>query len=286
MANNVKNTKMVTPDNCPELAAALAMNEAIIGHHNFQDVIGDDTEDEKLELKQISLPKEDLILFSKVPYSQTDMIQVSELQNQVFGLFKDIFYDVFNVKFTFDTQRGYLFIVSFRYMTDEQINALDSDDKLIRAITSSVNPEDAETKNSVAANLMMMVKQQTISSYDASKYAKITKEAKELLTNLLFFSQNNKKHKWVKGENYTLTTQTGAGFAGGRTFTNIVASVFLDAEKVLNSTCAIPEDNGKFEYAIVPKANNITNTDSLLKIEKINKQRKNQIRNKYGVQFN
>lgn len=290
MANNFNpnNNKVVTPDNCPELAAIMALNQSIIGNHNFNEPNGDE-EIEKLELKKINLPAEDLMLFNKAPYSQLEMIQTSELQNNVLGVFRDIFADVFNVKFITDSQRGYLFIVSFRYMTDDQFKSKldESDDtNLIRCITSSVNPEDAATKNSVAANLMMLVQQQQISSYDASKYAKITKEAKELLTDLLFFSPNNKKKKWVKGENYLLDTQTGTGFAGGRTFTNIIGSVFLDAEKVLSIMCGTAEDAGKYEYNIIPVANNITNTDSILKIEKINKARKNQIRNRYGVQFN
>ena len=36
---------------------------------------------------------------------------------------------------------------------------------------------------------------------------------------------------------------------------------------------------------IIHVSNNITNTESLIKIEKVNKARKNSIRNKYGVQF-
>lgn len=269
---------------CPELATIRALNQSLIGNHNFKGV--DDEPEEKLELKAIKIPEDELLLF-RAPMSQVDMIQTSELQNGVLGIFQEIFADVFSVKFMYDTQRGFLFVVSFRYMTDEQYKSKvdEAGHALIRCIISSIAPEDAAAKNSVAANIMMLVQHQQINNYDASKYAKITKEAKEMLTDMLFFSINNKKKKWVKGENFTLDTQTGTGFAGGRSFTNIVGNVFLDAEKVLSVISSKYEDASKYEYSIIPVSNNITNTDSLIKIEKVNKARKNSIRNKYGVQF-
>lgn len=269
---------------CPELATIRALNQSLIGNHNFKGV--DDEPEEKLELKAIKIPEDELLLF-RAPMSQVDMIQTSELQNGVLGIFQEIFADVFSVKFMYDTQRGFLFVVSFRYMTDEQYKSKvdEAGHPLIRCIISSIAPEDAAAKNSVAANIMMLVQHQQINNYDASKYAKITKEAKEMLTDMLFFSINNKKKKWVKGENFTLDTQTGTGFAGGRSFTNIIGNVFLDAEKVLSVISSKYEDASKYEYNIIPVSNNITNTDSLIKIEKVNKARKNSIRNKYGVQF-
>lgn len=269
---------------CPELATIRALNQSLIGNHNFKGV--DDEPEEKLKLKAIKIPEDELLLF-RAPMSQVDMVQTSELQNGVLGIFQEIFADVFSVKFIYDTQRGFLFVVSFRYMTDEQYKSKvdEAGHALIRCIISSIAPEDAAAKNSVAANIMMLVQHQQINNYDASKYAKITKEAKEMLTDMLFFSINNKKKKWVKGENFTLDTQTGTGFAGGRSFTNIIGNVFLDAEKVLSVISSKYEDASKYEYNIIPVSNNITNTDSLIKIEKVNKARKNSIRNKYGVQF-
>lgn len=282
MAKN--NNPVVNEAICPELAAVRALNQSMIGNHNFKGV--DDEPEEKLELKAIKIPKDELLLF-KAPMSQVDLVQTSELQNDVLGVFQEIFADIFSVKFIYDTQRGFLFVVSFRYMTDEQyrIRADEVGHPLIRCIISSIAPEDAAAKNSVAANIMMLVQHQQINNYDASKYAKITKEAKEMLTDMLFFGPNNKKKKWIKGENYTLDTQTGTGFAGGRSFTNIIGNVFLDAEKVISVISSEYDEASKFEYNIIPVSNNITNTDSLIKIEKVNKARKNSIKNKYGIQF-
>ena len=105
-----------------------------------------------------------------------------------------------------------------------------------------------------------------------------------MLTEILFFGPNNKKKKWINGENFTLGTQVGSGFNGVK-YTNIIGNVFLDAEKVISMISSKYEDASKYEYNIIPLANNITNTDGLIKIEKVNKARKNSIRNKYGVQF-
>lgn len=281
MANNNNNQNI-----CPELEAIRALNQSIIGNHNYN--VNGDEEPEKLDLKSIELSKEDLILFNEPPMIQAEYIQSSELNNKVFAILEEIFADIFSVKFTYDTQRGFIMMASFRYLTDDQFknkNDESESGKLIRCITSSVEPDDVAAKNSIAANIMLMVQHQQINSYDASKYAKITKDAKELLTDLLFFSQNNKKKKWVKGENYTLSTQTGTGFNGGKTFTNIISTIFLDAEKVLNCICSVASDHGKYEFNIIPVSNNITGTDSLIKIEKVNKAKKNKIRNKYGAQF-
>lgn len=267
---------------CPELAAVRALNERLIGNHNY----GIDNEPaEELEIKAIKIPEDELLLF-RAPMSQVDMIQISELQNGVHSILQEIFADVFSVQFLYDTKRGFLFVVSFRYMTDDQYKSKtdEAGHPLIRCITSSISPEDAVSKNSVAANIMMLVQHQQINNYDASKYAKITKEAKEMLTEILFFGPNNKKKKWINGENFTLGTQVGSGFNGVK-YTNIIGNVFLDAEKVISMISSKYEDASKYEYNIIPLANNITNTDGLIKIEKVNKARKNSIRNKYGVQF-
>lgn len=278
MSKNHFNKAAVTPENCPQLKAIREFKENMIGNHNFSDTA--DVE-EVLELKNINLPKEDLVLFNNSEsYSVLDMIQVSELQNHVIGVFRDIFYDVFNVKFMKMGQYNkYIFVISFKYTPE--VN--EDGEKKIRCITSSINPDD-KAGNSIANNLMMLTDQQQTSSSDASKYAKITKEAKELLTDLLIFGPNNKKRKWVKNENYTLDAKMGTAF-NGVPYNNIIGSVFLDANKVLEIVCGTKDEKGKYDYNIIPAASNITNTDSIIKIEKVNKKRKNQIANKYGISF-
>ena len=70
---------------CPELATIRALNQSLIGNHNFKGV--DDEPEEKLELKAIKIPEDELLLF-RAPMSQVDMVQTSELQNGVLGIFQ------------------------------------------------------------------------------------------------------------------------------------------------------------------------------------------------------
>ena len=44
-------------------------------------------------------------------------------------------------------------------------------------------------------------------------------------------------------------------------------------------------ESKKYEYNIIPITSNVTNTNAMIKIEKINTKTKNYIRNKYGVMF-
>lgn len=278
--NNQK--KYANVADCSELAAIKALNESLIGNHNYN--LGEaDEETEKLNLKELSIPAEDIIL--KESYSEDFLIEQSELENSVFGVFSEIFADIFSVKLMFTLEKGYYFMCSFRYMTEEQFKQKQADcqDTMVRCINSSVEP-DAATKTSVAANIMMLVQHQTTNAYDATKYAKVTKEAKELLTNLLYFSKQNQKKKWIKGENYLITNQTGSSF-DGRTYSNIIGSVYLDAKKVIAMLGSPAGESKKYEYNIIPITSNVTNTNAMIKIEKINTKTKNYIRNKYGVMF-
>lgn len=277
--NNVKaNNGVVTPENCKALADILALNNSIIGNHQTESGTPDE-EVESLNVQDIMLDEEDRTLFCKSRPSagEYDYKQTTELQNEVLNVLKEVFGDIFAVNFSYDTNRGYVFTANFKYTPDEL-----ADDTLVKAVTSSINPEDAANKNSIAANILMLSHQQQMSSYDASKYAKLTKECKESLYNLLWFSQNNKKKKWIKGENYILSTTQNRSF-NGMTFTNIVATVYLDAEKVIAMMSG--DQTGKYQYNIIPISNNITGTDSLLKIEKVNISRKKQLSSKYGIQF-
>ena len=49
--------------------------------------------------------------------------------------------------------------------------------------------------------------------------------------------------------------------------------------------CGTKEEAGKYDYNIIPIRNNAVNTDSLIRIEKVNKAKKNKIKNKFGIEF-
>lgn len=265
------------------LAKMKAINESLIHNHAIQ--VEGDKEDDDTDYKDIAVTDEDAILTD--PYSIVYFKEQSELQNAVFGILNQIFADIFSVRLTMDLSRGgFVFVCSFKYMTEQQFKdkLSHSENNLVRCITSTVDPEEIVSKNSIATNLINMVQLQNMNAYDATKYAKITKSAKELLTKLLYFSQDNPKHKWVNGNNYIITTQTGTSSYGNITFTNIIGDVYLDAKAVV-AMLAGKDKKNKYEYNLVPAAFNATGSNSVIKIEQINVANKRRISQQLGAVF-
>lgn len=265
------------------LAKMKAINESLIHNHSIQ--VEGDKEDDDTDYKDIAVTDEDAILTD--PYSIVYFKEQSELQNAVFGILNQIFADIFSVRLTMDLSRGgFVFVCSFKYMTEQQFKdkLSNSENGLVRCITSTVDPEEIVSKNSIATNLINMVQLQNMNAYDATKYAKITKSAKELLTKLLYFSQDNPKHKWVNGNNYIITTQTGTSSWGNVTFTNIIGDVYLDAKAVV-AMLAGKDKKNKYEYNLVPAAFNATGSNSVIKIEQINVANKRRISSQLGAVF-
>lgn len=264
------------------LAKMKAINDSLIHNHSIQ--VEGDKEDDDTDYKDIAVTDEDAILTE--PYSIVYFKEQSELQNAVFGILNQIFADIFSVRLTMDLSRGgFVFVCSFKYMTEQQFKdkLSNSETSLVRCITSTVDPEEIVSKNSIATNLINMVQLQNMNAYDATKYAKITKSAKELLTKLLYFSQDNPKHKWVNGNNYIITTQTGTSWSNV-TFTNIIGDVYLDAKAVV-AMLAGKDKKNKYEYNLVPAAFNATGSNSVIKIEQINVANKRRISSQLGAVF-
>lgn len=264
------------------LAKMKAINDSLIHNHSIQ--VEGDKEDDDTDYKDIAVTDEDAILTE--PYSIVYFKEQSELQNAVFGILNQIFADIFSVRLTMDLSRGgFVFVCSFKYMTEQQFKdkLSNSETSLVRCITSTVDPEEIVSKNSIATNLINMVQLQNMNAYDATKYAKITKSAKELLTKLLYFSQDNPKHKWVNGNNYIITTQTGTSWSNV-TFTNIIGDVYLDAKAVI-AMLAGKDKKNKYEYNLVPAAFNATGSNSVIKIEQINVANKRRISSQLGAVF-
>lgn len=278
------NTNHIAIDSDAEtLAKVRAISESLT-HNNVVQVEGD-KEIEEIDCKDIVISEEDSIFTD--PYSKVFFKEQSELQNAVFEVLNQIFADIFSVRMTTDISRGgFVFIASFKYMTEEQFKdkQANSENTLVRAITSSIDPEDIVTKNSIAATLINMVQMQNMNAYDASKYAKITKSAKEILTKLLYFSPQNPNHKWVNGNNYIITAQTGVSWQN-ITFTNLVGDIYLDAKAVIDMLFGGKDKKNKFEYNIVQASSNITNSNSVIKVEQIYTANKRRISGKLGAVF-
>lgn len=282
MSNFNANANLAIDSQEDLLAKMKAINDSLIHNHSIQ--VEGDKEDNDTDYKDIAVTDEDAILTE--PYSIVYFKEQSELQNAVFGILNQIFADIFSVRLTMDLSRGgFVFVCSFKYMTEQQFKdkLSNSETNLVRCITSTVDPEEIASKNSIATNLINMVQLQNMNAYDATKYAKITKSAKELLTKLLYFSQDNPKHKWVNGNNYIITTQTGTSWTNV-TFTNIIGDVYLDAKAVL-AMLAGKDKKNKYEYNLVPAAFNATGSNSVIKIEQINVANKRRISSQLGAVF-
>ena len=282
MSNFNANANLAIDSQEDLLAKMKAINDSLIHNHSIQ--VEGDKEDDDTDYKDIAVTDEDAILTE--PYSIVYFKEQSELQNAVFGILNQIFADIFSVRLTMDLSRGgFVFVCSFKYMTEQQFKdkLSNSVSSLVRCITSTVDPEEIVSKNSIATNLINMVQLQNMNAYDATKYAKITKSAKELLTKLLYFSQDNPKHKWVNGNNYIITTQTGTSWSNV-TFTNIIGDVYLDAKAVV-AMLAGKDKKNKYEYNLVPAAFNATGSNSVIKIEQINVANKRRISSQLGAVF-
>ena len=282
MSNFNANANLAIDSQEDLLAKMKAINDSLIHNHSIQ--VEGDKEDDDTDYKDIAVTDEDAILTE--PYSIVYFKEQSELQNAVFGILNQIFADIFSVRLTMDLSRGgFVFVCSFKYMTEQQFKdkLSNSETSLVRCITSTVDPEEIVSKNSIATNLINMVQLQNMNAYDATKYAKITKSAKELLTKLLYFSQDNPKHKWVNGNNYIITTQTGTSWSDV-TFTNIIGDVYLDAKAVI-AMLAGKDKKNKYEYNLVPAAFNATGSNSVIKIEQINVANKRRISSQLGAVF-
>lgn len=282
MSNFNANANLAIDSQEDLLAKMKAINDSLIHNHSIQ--VEGDKEDDDTDYKDIAVTDEDAILTE--PYSIVYFKEQSDLQNAVFGILNQIFADIFSVRLTMDLSRGgFVFVCSFKYMTEQQFKdkLSNSETSLVRCITSTVDPEEIVSKNSIATNLINMVQLQNMNAYDATKYAKITKSAKELLTKLLYFSQDNPKHKWVNGNNYIITTQTGTSWSNV-TFTNIIGDVYLDAKAVV-AMLAGKDKKNKYEYNLVPAAFNATGSNSVIKIEQINVANKRRISSQLGAVF-
>lgn len=250
---------------------------------------GDPDPDEELTVHDIQLDESELILFSGVPdgvYCTNELIEKSELNNGLLSIVQKLFADVYAAQLEYSNRYNkWMFVLNFRYLTDEQFKAIqdENSDKLIKAVSSTFDPQANKT-GGVAETLMSLVGNQNMPSSDVCKYASITKAAKEYLVGFLYYAPTNKKKKWVRGENYDIQHVVQTSYNGQR-YSNIVASVYLDAEKVLGMLCATSENRDKYKFTLSPSSTKINNMDGLFEVHRYSKARRRKLSAKYGIQF-
>ena len=272
----------------PTLAALQQLKQSMIrGGSAYES--GEPDPEETLDLKAIKLNEGELLRFNGAPDCApelVDYIEKSEMNNALLGIFQRIFCDVLSAQLEYSNRYNkWMFVINFRFMTDEQFKAAqdESTDELVRAVSSTFNPE--EKTGGIAEMFISLTNQQNMSSSDISKYASITKEAKERLTEILFFDpRTNPKKKWIKGENYDIVHTVQTSYNGAR-FSNIIASVYLDAEKVMSVLCSTIDDRKTYKFTFEPSSTKINNQDCLFRIHRISVKHKRLLTSKYGIQF-
>ena len=249
--------------------------------------------DEPVPLKEISFAEDELFMFNNVPdcaYSIEEIVSQSKIENFTTTFLKNIFADVINTKLVYRTVQGisrWVLKCDFKFMTDHEFDAIkteDPDTELKRAVSSSFEPTK---ERGLAETILALNDNQQISASDVTKYASITKEAKQFLTNFIYFYDNkNKKKRWVRGENYDISYFSQNAFNGVK-YNNIIASIYIDAEIALSIFCATKEDKGKYKFALRPLADNLTTMEqnSLFKLRRISKKIRKTRSNEYGIQF-
>jgi hypothetical protein len=260
---------------------------------NNANPIGPADPDEGVEIKDIEVDQSDLLLFKNVSpdddtYCHSDLIEKSALQSQVLNVFKRIFADVYSVELVFyNAYSKWVFQVTFNYMTDEQFQnecnnmGVKPNEEYFRGLSSTV--DTLQNSNSVGQTLLSLTNNQNQSTMDASKYAKFTKQAKKYLS-LMIFTNGDNKPRWINGHNYLLKNMVSVGY-NGQQFRSIVGVVMFDAEEVLARFCATMKNRSKYRFVLDNPKDKMNGYDTLFTVKMINKKKKRDLQNKYGIKF-
>lgn len=284
MSNNVNNS---SKDPVMEMMDNLHAS-MIKGGSSYDLNLGQEDPDEAIEIKDIQLDEDDIILFKDVQdidtiYKVTEIISYSELANFIGSIFMNIFADFTSV--TLDrVNTTTVFTLHFTFMTDDQFKVVqdESQSKLIRAIASSFNPY--ENKDSVAENLLGIVNVQNMPNSDVCKYANITKDAKSYLSNILYYSNLNKKHKWIRKENYTIFNEPQRGY-NAQTYHTIKSDILIDADKLSKILFCTKDKRNKFKFAYKDLGVNSSQNNHLVEVYRFSIPAENKIRGKYNAEI-
>ena len=124
-----------------------------------------------------------------------------------------------------------------------------------------------------------------MSASDMTKYAKWSLIAKGYFDRYLFADQNNPKGKWINGYNYTMKAEPTQYYNGAR-YTNIIGTVYLDAEKVALMITTRKDTRKKFKASIEIGGNKTNGMDQIVKLHLFNLVRRKELSTTTGIRFN
>ena len=261
--------------------------------------------DEEITLQSIALDKDELLLFKDadedVSYCISELIQQTELENSVTEIMRSLFADCTRTVLYFNpTFSKWQFVVQFTAMTDQQLKQLNADNGT--NLTTALTCKTVDLSGSPTAVLKNIFDNVQMSASDSEKYAKVSKEAKSYLTNLLFVdSKTNPNKKWIRKRvvndigNYEVSILSNKGNAyGGAESSCIVGSIFLDAEKVIARLCCslekdadgkIVDEKDKYIFTINQTSMKTSGNDVLYEIKRQSKKMIRTYTTKYGINF-
>ena len=260
----------------------------------------------KIEPISIKVKDSDRIFFKGVSednecFSESEMGNCSYINNCITDVFSKVFDDLIGSHICYDKSAGRSkVILTFKFIPDEAYNK--KEDK--RAFTSIVNLNAIKNNNVSPMKRFMdleILNRDTILNNkgnkdgvanqvaEATSKCKITKRMLDYLTMYVYNNpvpgQNNKNKIWEKYTNWWCDFQTSTNAYGYGNFTNIVCNVVLDAEKLIKDLCDGSISSDKYIYQIQYYAQNSTNTDYLIKINRFNTNSIKRLNRNDGVNF-
>lgn len=177
----------------------------------------------------------------------------------------------------------YVFKLWFDFITDQQWKDIDTGNGETRALIGAYDPNAG---NCFAESMIATYNSATYRSNDAAtKYIKLSEEAKQYFINLIIKNKSKVK-KFTEKENYIIDRRVNAGYCGQQ-FANLTGVMILNADKVISMLCTTKEEKESNLYSFIMEPVSVKNNgqDVMVKLTRINNREKEKFIRTNGVQF-
>lgn len=258
---------------------------------------------EKIDAVAIAPKEGEKLAFNEdeKPYSECRLMPQSVVCAYVLDTFSKIFKDLRAVTYEFiqpkesDSNNDprptdpvnnisrYVFKLWFDFITDQQWKDIDTGKGETRALVGAYDPN---TGNCFAESMIATYNSATYRSNDvATKYIKISEEAKQYFINLII-KNKSKVRKFTEKENYIIGRQVNSGY-NGQQFANLTGVMILNADKVISMLCTTKEEKEDNLYSFIMEPISMKNNgqDVMIRLTRINNREKEKFIRANGVQF-
>ena len=235
-------------------------------------------------------------------FSESECVQCSELNTAFLKVLEEVFDDVESVTTFFDSISGKTKIsVQFRLIPDDVYRKSPSFDgeNDRRAFKPAISNDDINKNNGMDNNVFVKYVSQSMrwqtkqneSANTAMSFIKTTPLLMNVLTNYLYRDDTIKNKMgignalWVPKLDYMSEFVNTPNMYGQGRQTNIIASVVLDATRVVKSLCDADAPDNKYFYDILYYGFNPNTQDALIEVKRINVKKVSKVSKMYGVNF-